>query len=620
MQEAPTPTFPPLRQHGAQARPVIPNPRASRTSASCWRAILLCSALLAGASSALAADQYLDLAARGTGTGENWQNARTTPTKIDWKTMGSGDTLWIRGGNYNAPLVLDGVGQKTGLNIRIAPDSKAKAVFTYGIFDNVYSFLVDGLLNDVQHLVFSGVAGRQSLALTGKFANVHLRGLEVHRSAFYTADADQIHGMTLNNSYYDGTEAKRAHHVRIERCYIHHVSGDGINIIMPSDPADVYDNLLIHENRIVRIGDDGIQLGSNRAATISSNYIDNDGQPPLHGGHPDGIQMNPGGGNLVIAGNVIRGFNQNIFIEFATTSVFIYNNTLIGIRTSGTDSGMVLDVPGPDRRSAAFPPFRGTFLVANNTFYNFVSFAGINSGNLTVGGGNRIVSNNLFVNCKHVCVGTDVPIDASNIYFDEAGVRYYTTAGAPATAGTKRGQGSARYLNPKLVNPAAQDFRLGAGSAAIDSGTSHATYFKLDQRGVTRPQGSAWDVGALETPVGSTTTPPPSLPTPPPSTDNTAPVISPIPDQKLLPSTSTPPLTFQIQDGQTPATALVLNATSSDRTFIPTGNIQFGGSGKDRTVTVTPKAATVGSANIMISVSDGKTVAFENFRVTVAVD
>jgi len=69
-------------------------------------------------------------------------------------------------------------------------------------------------------------------------------------------------------------------------------------------------------------------------------------------------------------------------------------------------------------------------------------------------------------------------------------------------------------------------------------------------------------------------------------------------------NTSSGPLSFKISDEKTPASQLKLTAASSNTTLVPLGNIVFGGSDADRTVTVTPASNQTGTATITISVTD----------------
>ena len=52
-------------------------------------------------------------------------------------------------------------------------------------------------------------------------------------------------------------------------------------------------------------------------------------------------------------------------------------------------------------------------------------------------------------------------------------------------------------------------------------------------------------------------------------------------------------------------------------TLVPNGNIVFGGSGANRTVTVTPAAGQLGTATITVTVSDGQLTANDTFVLTV---
>jgi hypothetical protein len=98
---------------------------------------------------------------------------------------------------------------------------------------------------------------------------------------------------------------------------------------------------------------------------------------------------------------------------------------------------------------------------------------------------------------------------------------------------------------------------------------------------------------------------------------NTAPTISSISAQAGTVNQATAPLPFTIGDAETAASSLTLSAVSSVTTLVPNANITFGGSGANRTVTVTPATGKTGSTQITISVSDGTNSANTSFSFTV---
>lgn len=98
---------------------------------------------------------------------------------------------------------------------------------------------------------------------------------------------------------------------------------------------------------------------------------------------------------------------------------------------------------------------------------------------------------------------------------------------------------------------------------------------------------------------------------------NTVPTISDIADLTTPANTATTELAFTVGDSQTTAGSLTLSATSSNTALVPVANIVFGGSGTDRTVTVTPAANQSGTATITITVSDGTLTASDSFILTV---
>ena len=104
-------------------------------------------------------------------------------------------------------------------------------------------------------------------------------------------------------------------------------------------------------------------------------------------------------------------------------------------------------------------------------------------------------------------------------------------------------------------------------------------------------------------------------------TPNSAPTISDIADQSTKVNTATAAIPFTVKDAETPAWNLMLKGSSSNPTLVPQGNIVFrgvfGGTGADRTVTVTPAANQTGTATITVTVSDGALTASDTFVVRV---
>jgi hypothetical protein len=75
-----------------------------------------------------------------------------------------------------------------------------------------------------------------------------------------------------------------------------------------------------------------------------------------------------------------------------------------------------------------------------------------------------------------------------------------------------------------------------------------------------------------------------------------------------------------VSDVETPASSLVVTATSDNTTLVPNSpaSLTFGGSGANRTLTVTPAAGQQGVANIQAVVTDGSSYTATNtFSVTV---
>jgi len=100
-------------------------------------------------------------------------------------------------------------------------------------------------------------------------------------------------------------------------------------------------------------------------------------------------------------------------------------------------------------------------------------------------------------------------------------------------------------------------------------------------------------------------------------TVNDIPVISDIANLSTNQDTATGPIAFTVSDSETSASSLTVTGSSSNTSLVPNANIVFGGSGANRTVTVTPAAGKSGSATITVVVSDGTASPSDTFVLTV---
>ncbi|MEI6195275.1 MAG: polysaccharide lyase family 8 super-sandwich domain-containing protein, partial [Verrucomicrobiota bacterium] len=98
---------------------------------------------------------------------------------------------------------------------------------------------------------------------------------------------------------------------------------------------------------------------------------------------------------------------------------------------------------------------------------------------------------------------------------------------------------------------------------------------------------------------------------------NDIPTISDVGDQVVTRNYATSPLAFTVNDLLAAPASLSVSATSSNPTLVPNGNIVLGGSGANRTATITPGANQLGYATIKLTVTDGALTASDLFLVTV---
>jgi hypothetical protein len=139
--------------------------------------------------------------------------------------------------------------------------------------------------------------------------------------------------------------------------------------------------------------------------------------------------------------------------------------------------------------------------VYNNVVYNITGLNdGTNGGILIASGAGsntlvyqNTVTNNTTVNGIHVMPGTSGTIIENNIAYANTPLNLQDDGSSTLTTNLVG-------VNPVFVSPSTFNYQLTVGSPAIDAGTTNA--YTTDILGVTRPQGSAFDIGAYEFVVG----------------------------------------------------------------------------------------------------------------------
>jgi regulation of enolase protein 1 (concanavalin A-like superfamily) len=105
-----------------------------------------------------------------------------------------------------------------------------------------------------------------------------------------------------------------------------------------------------------------------------------------------------------------------------------------------------------------------------------------------------------------------------------------------------------------------------------------------------------------------------TVPNPP---ANQPPTVSFLANLTIAEDTSTGPIFFTVGDPDNAPAALTVSAFSGNPTLVPAGGLVLGGTGANRTLTVTPAAQRWGTATITVRVSDGALSASRSFVLTV---
>ncbi len=167
------------------------------------------------------------------------------------------------------------------------------------------------------------------------------------------------------------------------------------------------------------------------------------------------------------------------------------------------------------------------------------------------------------------------------------------------------------------------EYTLTVNNGTDTTGASPYNYIESVGISATIPTGYSfvnwtWDTVSSTTSAITTITMPDHNATVTANFANDNPTVSDIENQSTIINVTTSAIAFTIGDTETETGLLTPSGLSSNTTLIPNGNIVFGGSDANRTVTITPATDQIWSATITITITDeGGAIITDTFEITV---
>jgi hypothetical protein len=251
-----------------------------------------------------------------------------------------------------------------------------------------------------------------------------------------------------------------------------------------------------------------------------------------HGG--DSVQIGHGGGNSVsgvyIGRNVMHHDRENAVDLKEVSDVVVSENTMYGYRSTGSSEGAAVVIH--------YCPINAS--IVNNLIYD--SQVGISSTSLNSACAGQSVTNRIVGNVIHTILGNAIQgwgsgkvtqianntlhnVQGVGIDIDNAGSGSFaennilsSVRGGQIVANGVTSRNNLTSGDPLFLNAAGGDFRLQAGSQAVNKGVSSTAFagfqsvfgvsITVDRAGQSRPSGGAFDIGAYEYAEGVSSTRP----------------------------------------------------------------------------------------------------------------
>jgi len=416
-------------------------------------------------------------------------------------TIPNGRT-WTGNGTAAAPVFIKGVGSP------VFQDTGEKSTIN---FSGSY-FIVEGVVFNNKALSTSGAT---NFTLRGSVVRNYSPG-----SNSSAIGAGGTNNVIYNNEIHNNGESEGAAEIDIH----------GIKVTGGASYLWIVDNH-IHHN-----GGDSIQLGDAQTSGTCGTwpqyiYI---GRNQMHRDRENAVDVKKAC-DVIVSQNTMYDYvardtsaGDAIVSHDGAKRVWVIFNEVydvdMGVGTTGTEGfyvvgNIIRDVDAPGANTSSFYS-SGTAIYArastgvqivNNTIWRARMGVSYQSG----AGADFTVVNNIIDTLGGFRVGLNSSsgLSGSTINNNLYGGAFSNRVGSTNYSSLSSWQGTGKDtagLNqpPQFVNEAANNYRLGSASPAVNKGTTHSVYQKffdlygrsiaVDREGVARPFGPAWDMGAYE--------------------------------------------------------------------------------------------------------------------------
>ena len=403
--------------------------------------------------SSFATDYYVDNSASGNNTGRSWSDAWVSFADINWSLIQPGDVIYISGGDTNKTYyetleigthgepgnnVLISKGVDSGHNGEVIIDGQDRR-------DHGIDFGPENDYVTVRGFTIRNT-NKSSIKIKGKYK-----------------------GSQGNYGWKDPIIGSR-----VEYCRMHLTNSKGV-LAKGTTRLYFYRNVITTTSNTSAQTDGYFsQASSHNTWDGDSIIISNQNRSP----HCDGIQINQDTSDIVkncyIEQNNSKGSNAQGIYATECWGTFLYYNNVVNL-TKSTSNGITL--------------------------------RNLNIGSATV----EIYNNVVFAEqgADHAIYCSEMvspPMIKNNIVRSLSGgfgtivITGSNTGGVShnAITGGKSIGNNVITANPLFVNELGGTFTLQGNSPCIDEGIDIGSPYNVDKFGITRPQGTGWDMGAYE--------------------------------------------------------------------------------------------------------------------------